>query len=254
MKLDKNLNGNVDKVFAQSVVQRLRCGDRVFGNTALSLQNEIKHLEEMIDEANQNRDTTDWDMGNTELHAQIRALKQSSKEIETLGDYIAKIVKDVDELDNIVAFTSLSSKDGKPSDDFILLSGDKVLILHTWAIKTDPEMPLYINENTIYLMSKELCEIDYSSVDYWESKLPSDIQVEKLMVIINKTGCNIWKNKYYEVSKVKMCFIADLKSYLISWMSDKPMLLDSIVKVGQEQERKENSGLDLSYAKHRFGI
>ena len=253
MKIDKNGISNVDKVQAVSLLNNLRTGKRVYGNVAEGLKITLKKLDKAF-ESDRASKSSNWELVDSEHKANIAKLKAGIRGEEMLADYLSKIIRKNKKLDGIVVFTSLASDDINeekdvdyiPDTDFIVAYGSHLMILDAKNIATNPEMPIYMEGNTLCLPGgKELLTI-HPSTGVWkgifESKSIPYKSIQEMFVIINNKGALIWKNEDYYKILSKPIFIGDLEAHLEAWIEnigDEPLSLKLATQVAKMQIRKE---------------
>ena len=266
IKINKDNINNEDIAFATSILNQIRNGKRVFGNVSLGLKKTLKTLDKkMID--NKSDDPTVFQITNSEVLGQISKTKAGITGENMLGEYLEKIIKYNKKLDGIIIFASLSKDNGKNDDldyildtDFLAVYGKSILIMDAKNIVTNPEVPLYIEDNILRTMSKEIMEL-HPSKFIWEkifkeNKIEFNI-TDGCVVICNKKGSLIWKNKDWYSSTVRPVHISELQLFLEEWISkqkDNIVSLKLLTEISKTQIRKEKSDIDFGTALKRFKI
>lgn len=262
----ENINDS-DKLIALRVMNRLKAGDRVFGNPAEGLKITLKKMEDSHNEDENNKDVLDFLSNDDEYKSNLNKLKAGIKGEEVLAEYFEKIVKHDDTLQDIVLFASLS--DPEQSDDsqvyisdsdFVAIYGNNILILDAKNIRTNVELPIYLDGNDLVTVGgNPLLEL-HSSIFVWKKIFKNNktpyISIHGVTVIVNNTGACIWKNQDWHKSDVKPIHISELVEFLHTWVNKKSSetnlsLLTTLVKM---QIRKEENSLDLRNARKRFNI
>jgi uridine kinase len=275
MIINKDGINKNDQKIAFNILHQLRNGDRVFGSPAEGLKKTLKSIEES--------NTTTFDhlsfkINDSSKIANIAKLKAGITGEETLASYIENIIKYNKKLDGLVVFASLSKPEEKDKEydyshisdsdvdcildtDFIAICGRNLLILDAKNIHTSPEIPIFIDkDNNLKAMSKILFQI-HSSTYVWQSILKQyNIQydtINEYVVLVNHSGCVIWKNDAWYQSQCKPIYIGDLNNYLEEWMnqcSTTTTYLDILTAISKTQIRQEHSDIDLSNMKRRFKL
>lgn len=265
MKIVKDSINPNDKLIALSVINRLKAGDRVFGNPAEGLKQTLKKLEEELESKNASKNALDFLDNDGEIKAQISKINAGIKGEETLAEYFEKIVKHDEQLQDIILFASLSdpeqSSDEYISDsDFIAVYGNHVLILDAKNIRTSPEVPIYLDGNTLVSVGGvELLEL-HPSVFVWRKIFQKDqstyLSIHGCVVIVNNSGAIVWKNQDWHKSEVKPLHISELVDFLHDWIKDKDpeTNLSLLTTMAKMQVKKEESSLDFRNARKRFGV
>ena len=274
MKINKSIS-NVERAdIAYRLLNKLRAGDMMHGNPAEGLKRSLKKLQLEDKRANSSINKTDWKISSGELKSQIAKLKQGIKGEESLASYLQKIIKYTPELDGLIVFASLSTDISKedelgyiPDSDFLCIYGNNILVLDSKAIKTPPVVPLYIKDNILKLLSKDLMEVK-PSTPIWRNLLQKEgilseynVKFGGITVIINNTGCLIWKNEDWYKSDCRPVFIGDLEEYLKEWVEnikesqgEQIISLDLLSIIANTQIRKEKTDLDVSNMLQKFKI
>lgn len=269
MRIIKDGIPNEDKLLALQVLNRLKVGDRVFGNPAEGLKDTLKQLEADHEERESKRDALDILDRDDGYKDQYRMLKAGINGEETLAEYFEKVVKLDKELQDIVVFASLSDpeqneigeENGYIADsDFVAVYGNNILILDAKNIRTNPEMPVYLDGNNLVTVGgNPLLEL-HPSIHIWRKIFQKNqcgyLSIHGCSVIVNKSGATIWKNQAWHKSEVKPIHISDLVDFLHDWIKDKDPTTDLylLTVLAKMQIRKEGTTLDLSAARKKFGI
>lgn len=264
MRIDKSNIRKEDIPQATKVLNRLRMRDFVFGNPAEGLKQTLIDLEKKLEE----HDSQDgWVTVDKQLKSQIAKTKAGINGEQDLASFLQKEIKENQNLDGSIAFTSLSidniqneELDYTPDSDFLFIHGDAILILDAKNITTNPELPVYIHGNKLMAVDKELLEVKPSTYvwrNYLNKKGVEYSKIEGCIVIINKSGCTIWKNEDWYQSQCKPIFIGELKEFLENWVetvNNKTISLNMLTQIANTQIKKETSGIDLSKALKKFKI
>lgn len=268
MRIIKDYIPDEDKLIALRVMNRLKAGDRVFGNPSEGLKITMKKLEEDHQKAEENRSALDFldnDGAYKEAYAKLKAGITGE---ETLAEYFEQIVKHDEELEDIVVFASLSDPEqnageeqGYISDsDFIAVYGNNILILDAKNIRTNPEMPIYLDGNDLVTVGGALMLELHPSIFVWRNVFKNHdcafTSIHGCTVIVNKNGACVWKNSDWHKSEVKPIHISELVNFLHDWIKDKSpeTNLSLLTVLAKMQIRKEESTLDLKLSRKRFGI
>lgn len=267
MRIIKDFIPDEDKLTALRVINRLKVGDRVFGNPAEGLKISLKKLEEEYEKAQQSKSALDFLEGDDEYKTQHRMLKAGINGEETLAEYFEKIIKHDDILQDIVLFASLSDPDQNSGgdeyisdSDFVAVYGNSILILDAKNINTNPELPIYLDGNDLVTVGGSPLLTLHPSVHVWRNVFRKTetnyISIHGCTVIVNKRGACVWKNQDWHKSEVKPIHIADLVEFLHDWVKDKDpeINLSLLTTLAKMQIRKEESELNLKGARKRFGI
>lgn len=271
MRLVKDVENisNEDKIIALRIINKLKVGDRVFGNPGEGLKKTLKNLEKAQIEAEENKGELDYLDNDGEIKQQIALLKAGIKGEEELAEYFEKIVKFDPNLQDIIVFASLSdpkqdSGNGEyiSDSDFIVIYGDNILILDAKNINTSPDLPIYLDGNTLVgVGGKEIMEFHPSTYIWQNIMINNNIKynsIEGCCVIVNKRGACIWKNKEWYSSNVKPIHISELVDFLNEWVKDKEskVNLSLLVTLSKMQIKKEKSANidEIKNKMKRFGI
>ncbi len=267
MRIIKDYIANEDKMLALNVLNRIKMGDRVFGNPAEGLKDTLKIVEEAMNNAEANRGKLQVLDNTGEYKDQIRLLKAGIKGEEDLAEYFERIVKYDESLEDIVCFASLSDpeqdnggEDYTSDSDFVAVYGNNILILDAKNIRTNPEMPIYLDGNDLVTVGgNPLLEL-HPSVHIWRNIFRNSgctyQSIHGCVVIVNKSGACVWKNGEWYKSEVKPIHISDLVDFLHDWIKDKEpeVNLSLLTSIAKMQIRKEKTSLNLDYARKRFNI
>lgn len=266
MRLIKDEIPDDRKLDALRIINKLKTGNRVFGSPAEGLKKTLKNYEQQLADAENKRGALDFLSNNDELENNIRLLKAGIRGEETLAEYMEKIVKYDDSLQDIIFFASLSDPTQQASDDyisdsdFVAVYGNHILIMDAKNIATSPDVPIYLDGNSLCSVGgKEILEL-HPSVCIWrkifsQRNVPF-ISCHGVTVIVNSRGACIWKNTEWQASEVKPIHISELVNYLHEWIENKEphVNLSLLTALAEMQIKKDDSGLNLSNALKRFGI
>lgn len=269
MKINKNNISEEDKKQAISILNALRSGQRVFGNPAQGLKITLKKLKEQLNTTSGN--ILNWELVDSELIANIAMLEAGIQGEEQLAQYLSNLLKNSDKLDGIVAFASLSyeqesnDKDYIPDSDFLLIYGKNVLVLDAKNIKTNPNVPITLEDGVIVTVDKgkEILAV-HQSTHIWENALGDmGIHIDSIdgyVVIVNKTGATIERNDEWEMSHTKVIHVSELYQEMLIWKQwcdsqNKDVIdLNMLTQIAKAQVREKKSDLDLSAMKRQFGV
>ena len=223
MKLNKDGILQEDKEIAIDLVNTLRTLIRVILNPAQGLKETLKKLEDKRDNVSFGK--TDWMMKDTELEEQISKLKAGIKGEEELSDYLSTLLRYDNKLNGLIAFASLSAEqdnnqlDYIPDSDFLLVYGSNILVVDAKNISTKSEMTLYLEEGVIMTdKGKELLEV-HPSTHIWQNLLKDQIgTIDGYVCIVNKTGCQIYRNEEWYNNHYKLIHISELQQVLEEWV------------------------------------
>lgn len=267
MRIIKDNIPDEDKALALKILNRLKVGDRVFGNVAEGLKDTLKKTEDAMANADANRDALDYMDNDADYKKQISLLKAGINGEEALGEYFEKVIKYDKELQDIVCFASLSDPDQDSGNgeyisdsDFVAVYGDNILILDAKNIRTNPDLPIYLDGDDLVTVGGQLVMELHPSVHIWRNIFQryncTYLTIHGCVVIVNKTGACVWKNDIWQSSEVKPLHISELVQFLHEWIKDKePTInLSLLTAISKMQIRKESTSLDLSSARRRFHI
>lgn len=269
MKIIKDVDyiAKEDRMLALSVLNRIRTGDRVFGSVAEGLKETLKQVEKDLQSTEDNRGKLEVLDNTGEFKDQIRLLKAGIKGEEELAEYFEKIVKYDEKLEDIICFASLSDPDQDSGNgdyisdsDFVAVYGNNILILDAKNIRTNPEMPIYLDGNDLVTVGgNPLLEL-HPSVHIWRNIFRKYncmyLSIHGCVIIVNKTGACVWKNGEWYKSEVKPIHISELVNYLHEWIEGKEptVNLSLLTTIAKMQIKKEGTKLDLSAARKRFKV
>lgn len=255
-----------DLVTAKSILARLSKGDRVFGNPAEGLKETLKKKEKEKADILNGQDKLAVVVDTSEIDSDIAKLKAGIKGEENLAEYLQSVVKYDKELQDIIFFASLSDPnqnaggDDYTSDsDFVGIYGDHLLIVDAKNIPTNPDIPLYIENNTLCAVGgAELIQL-HPAVHVWRKALLGvpTASINGCVVIVNNKGATIWKNQTWKMSQAQPIHQTELVSYLHEWISGKQPVthLSLLLAMQKMQIRKINPEGDAIRAQmRRFGI
>lgn len=227
----------------------------------------MKKLEEDHDKALKKKDTLDFLDNDDEFRVNYAKLKAGINGEEMLAEYFEKIIKHDLELQDVILFASLSDPEQDNGDgeyisdsDFIAVYGNHILILDSKNILTNPEIPIYLQGNDLCTVGGNAILELHPSTHIWQRVFQNyNVPYESIhgcVVIVNKRGACIWKNKDWHQSEVKPLHVSELVNFLHEWIKDKEpttnlSLLTALVKM---QVKKEQSNLNLRDNMKRFGI
>lgn len=258
-----------DKSDALRLINRLKVGDRVFGNPGEGLKQTLKKLEDAQTDNVKNKDVLDYLDNDSEYRKQCALLKAGISGEEQLAEYFEKIIKHDKILQDIILFASLSDPqqnsggDEYISDsDFLLVYGTHILILDAKNISTNPEFPIYLDGNTLVTVGgKEIMEFHPSTFIWKNIFISNNVFYSSLsgcVIIVNKVGATVWRNKEWYPSDVKPLHISELVGFLHEWVKDKDpeVHLPLLLTLSKMQIKKEKSleSCNLRNKMERFGI
>lgn len=269
MKINKNNISEEDKKQAISILNALRSGQRVFGNPAQGLKITLKKLQEQLNTTSGN--ILSWELVDSELIANIAMLNAGIQGEEQLAQYLSTLLKNSDKLDGVIAFASLSyeqesnDKDYIPDSDFLIIFGRNVLVLDAKNIKTNPDVPITLEDGVIVTVDKgkEILAV-HQSTHIWENVLAEmNISIDSIdgyVVIVNKTGATVERNDEWQMSHTKVIHISELYNELLIWkqwceqQGSDVADLNMLTQIAKAQVREEKSDLDLNAMKRQFGV
>lgn len=255
-----------DKPLAISIVKQLRMGDRVFGNPAEGLKITLKSLESKKEEESKNHNILDFMEDSSEWDDDIRKIKAGIKGEEDLAEYFERIVKYQDHLQDVIIFASLSDpnhnnggEDYISDSDFIAVYGNSLLVLDAKNIRTNPELPIYLNENDELLTvgGSVILEL-HPSTKVWNGILRRQgalfHSISGCVVIVNKQGALVWKNEFWKKSDAKPIHISELVDFLLEWIENKDPKIDLslLTAISKMQIRKKEMNTGLKERMKRF--
>ena len=285
-----------DREQALSVMNKLRTGNRVFGEPTEGLKKTLSNLELKLRALDNDKDPLAYLTNDGDIRSEIAMIKAGISGEEKLAEYIERVIKYDGDLEDIIFFASLSDPDQDSGNgeyisdsDFVAVYGKNVLILDAKNIRTSPEVPIYLDGNDLVSVGgKPILEL-HPAVYIWArifEKYGCQLNsIHGCVVIVNDSGCTVWKNADWKKSEVKPMHISELVNFLHTWIlncdknsnknvesSDddkddvlrhtsslteiKPgsQFLSILTTMAKMQIRKESSGLDLSAARRRFHI
>ena len=269
MRLIKDVDRlqSTDKQLAVQIMNKLKAGYRVFGNPAEGLKYTLKNLEAQLASMESGMGKLDFMLNDAEIRDSMSKIKAGIVGEETLAEYFERIVKYDETLEDIIFFASLSDPeqnsggDDYISDsDFVAIYGRNVLILDAKNIRTNPEVPIYLDGNTLVSVGgKPILELHPSTFVWQRVFQQAGCEVESIkgcVVIVNQSGAAIWKNKDWHASNVQPVHISELVGYLTSWVDGKDSSTDlsTVTALSKMQIRKEKTSLDLTNVRRRFKI
>lgn len=268
MRLIKDVDDSM-KAEALSVLNALKVGKRVFGNVAEGLKITLRNKEKQLQNLEDNKSKLEVLSVGDDIKSDIKLLKAGIKGEEDLAEYLEQIIKYDPSLRDIVFFASLSDPeqnnggDDYISDsDFIAVYGNNILIMDAKNIRTNPEVPIYLQGDTLVSASgQELMEL-HASTHIWRNIFEkygldmTEIGVRGCVVIVNSTGALVWKNETWFRSNVKPMHMSDLVQFLQDWIrgKDNTTSLQLLTTIANMQIKKEKSNLDLTRTMKKFGI
>lgn len=253
---------NAIKKEAFILLNKLKTGDRVFGNVAEGLKITLKETEKQLETMRKSKGALDYLDHDGDLKQQVRLLKAGINGEETLAEYCEKIIKFDENLNDIIFFASLSDSEqneigeanGYIADsDFLAIYNNNILILDAKNIVTSPDIPIYLSGGELCTVGgKSILEI-HPSVNIWKNYLARNhvpfISIHGCTVIVNNSGACIWKNEEWYSSEIKPVHISELVDFLTKWIEsidgngDKisECSLYLLTKISNTQIRKEKN-------------
>lgn len=252
---------------ALDVLNRLKAGDRVFGSPAQGLKQTLKKMEDRLEKMEREKDALDYLDKSGDLRSEIAKLKAGIAGEENLAEFMERMIKTDLDLQDLIVFASLSDPEQNSGgdeyisdSDFIVIYGNHALIIDAKNIRTDPEMPIYIEDNVLISASGvEMLEI-HPSVNVWKKifkKYGVEIDsVHGCTVIVNDRGALIWRNPAWYNSEAKPLHISELVEFLHKWIEDKEntSYLNTLAVIANMQIKEDTGGMDFSYAKRMFNM
>lgn len=262
-----------DKLTAVKIINRLKSGDRVFGNVAEGLKDTLSKIEKAHDEEIKNMGKLDFSINDNEYKAQVAQINAGIKGEEMLAEYIEKIIKYDKELSDIICFASLSDPEQDSGNgeyisdsDFVCVYGNSILILDAKNIYSNPEIPIYIDHSIsgngyslLMAGGKELIEI-HPSTHVWLNIMNKNginpDSISGITVICNKAGALIWKNNVWYSCQCSPIHISELVEYLHNWVKDLEPNIDinMLVAISNAQIKKEAVAFNIDAISKKFGI
>ena len=255
-----------DKNLAINVRNYLMSGNRVIGSPGEGLRQTLSQLEERRD--NREFEITDWVTKDAELDQQIAMTKAGISGEVSLCEYLAKLIKNDDKLDGLIAFASLAydfgeenDKDYIPDTDTLLIYGKHILIVDAKNIKTKPGHPLQMIGGVIVDdRGKEVLEC-HPSTHIWEkvmeqNGLPLE-SIDGYVCIVNDTQTDIIRDEEWYQCHTKLIHISELKGILEEWVQgkDNTAYLNVLTEIAKAQIKEEKSlSFDVDSIKRKFGI
>ena len=255
-----------DKNLAINVRNYLMSGNRVIGSPGEGLRQTLSQLEERRD--NREFEITDWVTKDAELDQQIAMTKAGISGEVSLCEYLAKLIKNDDKLDGLIAFASLAydfgeenNKDYIPDTDTLLIYGKHILIVDAKNIKTKPGHPLQMIGGVIVDdRGKEVLEC-HPSTHIWEkvmeqNGLPLE-SIDGYVCIVNDTQTDIIRDEEWYQCHTKLIHISELKGILEEWVQgkDNTAYLNVLTEIAKAQIKEEKSlSFDVDSIKRKFGI
>lgn len=268
MRLIKDVDNSM-KAEALSVLNALKVGKRVFGNVAEGLKITLRNKEKQLEDLEKNKSKLEVLSVGDDIKSDIKKLKAGINGEEDLAEYLEQIIKYDKDLRDIVFFASLSdpdqnngSNDYISDSDFIAVYGNHILIIDAKNIRTNPEVPIYLQDKMLVSASgQEIMEL-HPSTHIWRNIFEkhgldmTQIGVKGCVVIVNSTGALVWKNETWFRSNVKPMHMSDLVPFLKDWIRGKEnhTSLKLLTTIANMQIKKEKSSLDLTKTMKKFGI
>jgi hypothetical protein len=279
---EKSLIPVDDRIEARAILNRLKMGDRLFGNAAEGLKKTLKNMEKKHEQEEESKSKLSYDIVDGEYKQDHARLLAGIRGEEQLAEWIGRVVKLDPELGDLIFFASLSDPeqnsggDDYISDsDFLVVYGKHVLILDAKNIITNADIPIYLfpkedNPGIFSLCAaggKEILDV-HPSTHIWKNILQKNgVKIESIdgyVVIVNNQGACIWRNDYWYQSQAKPLHISELVGELKDWVhkcnsedgSDNPVVpLPLLLAISKMQIKKEkNLGLDVDAIKSKFGL
>lgn len=268
MKILKQNVSQEDKEYALDILNKLRSGVRVFGSPAEGLKKTLTKLEENAPE-DDDINSLEYHLNDSEYEEKKAKLKKGIKGEETLAEYWEKAIRLDPLLSDIVVYASLGDesqqeeKDYIPDTDFLCLYGNNILVVDAKNINTKSDIPLFVQGNGIFTAldhDKPILEVN-SSTGFWKKVFSQEYSgkidsISGCVCIINKTGCEVFKDEDWLSSDIKPIHISDLVEFLHEWIKEKEPVFDLslLTLIMKRQIRQTESDLDLSYGKRIFGV
>lgn len=265
MKILKSNVQQEDKGYAFDILSKLRAGNRVFGMPAQGLKKTLLKLEENKPEED-SFDTVDYNLTDSDYETEVAKLKKGIKGEEQLGEYFEKIIRLDPKLSDLIVFASLGDEDsGKeyiPDTDFLCIYGGRLLTVDAKAINTKPDIPIFVSGRGIYSAVNHdtpILEVNQQT-GVWKKILnrgyETPIDISGCVCIINRTGCEVFRDEEWASSDIKPLHISELVDFLHEWVEggDPVFDLQLLVDIAKQQVKEEKSSIDLSYAKRAFGV
>lgn len=270
MKLIKDVENVAleDRMLAMQFMNRLRAGNRVFGTPAEGLKQTLTHLEQKQRELAGQRGKLDFLENDGDVRYEISLVKAGITGEEQLGEYLERVVKYDSILEDMVTFASVSDPEQDSGEgeyisdsDFVCVYGNHVMILDAKNIRTSPELPIYLDGNTLMTVGgKPLLEL-HPSTHVWRRIFDRmGLQLDSIhgcVVIVNQQGAVVWKNKVWNQSEVKPMHISELVDFLHKWCDgvEPNIRLSTVTAIGKMQIRKKRElNMDVNAVRMRFKI
>lgn len=285
MKIDKSNIRNEDSKLAIQMLNKLRSGQRVFGNPGEFSNYSLKKLSDQNTKSSNSLDDAfnklKWQNDDEELKKNIaKAKAQKKREIE-LSEYIEKIIKNDKSLDGIISFASLLFNDKEfienQEDDkfiyyipFVLIYGKSCLIIQVVSMMTNTKNPMFVtyaknelDENIPFnwdicssfgSTKEKLTDPKYSVEKFCNEYGAEFNNVDGLAMFVNRKGALIYKNAEWYESNCKPLHISEFLKFIREWIKDKDntCCLNDLVQLSKLQVRKEKP--EMSYDFSNFGL
>ena len=285
MRIDKSNIKNEDSKLAIQMLNKLRSGQRVFGNPGEFSNYSLKKLSNQNSKSSNSLDDAfnklKWQNDDEELKKNIaKAKAQKKREIE-LSEYIEKIIKNDKSLDGIISFASLLFNDKEfienQEDDkfiyyipFVLVYGKSCLIIQVVSMMTNTKNPMFVtyaknelDENIPFnwdicssfgSTKEKLTDPKYSVEKFCDEYVAEFDNVDGLAMFVNRKGALIYKNAEWYESNCKPLHISEFLKFIREWIKDKDntCCLNDLVQLSKLQVRKEKP--EMSYDFSNFGL
>ena len=285
MRIDKSNIKNEDSKLAIQMLNKLRSGQRVFGNPGEFSNYSLKKLSNQNSKSSNSLDDAfnklKWQNDDEELKKNIaKAKAQKKREIE-LSEYIEKIIKNDKSLDGIISFASLLFNNKEfienQEDDkfiyyipFVLVYGKSCLIIQVVSMMTNTKNPMFVtyaknelDENIPFnwdicssfgSTKEKLTDPKYSVEKFCDEYGAEFNNVDGLAMFINRKGALIYKNAEWYESNCKPLHISEFLKFIREWIKDKDntCCLNDLVQLSKLQVRKEKP--EMSYDFSNFGL
>lgn len=285
MRIDKSNIRSEDFKLAIQMLNKLRSGQRVFGNPGEFSNYSLKKLSDQNTKSSNSLDDAfkglKWQNDDEELKKNIaKAKAQKKREIE-LSEYIEKIIKNDKSLDGIISFASLLFNDKEfienQEDDkfiyyipFVLIYGKSCLIIQVVSMMTNTKNPMFVtyaknelDENIPFnwdicssfgSTKEKLTDPKYSIEKFCDEYGAEFNNVDGLAMFINRKGALIYKNAEWYKSNCKPLHISEFLKFIREWIKDKDntCCLNDLVQLSKLQVRKEKP--EMSYDFSNFGL
>lgn len=266
MRIIKDFIKDEDKFEALRVLNKLKAGGRVFGGPAEGLKQTLKSLEDKAYNMEKNKSALDFSVDDSDIRQKIRLIKAGITGEERLAEFFEKIIKHDDVLQDCILFASLSDPDQSNNDDyisdsdFVAVYGNHILIIDAKNIRTNKEIPIYLDGNDLVSVGGKPIMTLNPSVGIWRRVFSKHnvtyFSISGCVVIVNDSGASVWRNANWHSSDVKPMHVSDLVEFMRDWVEDKDpeTNLSLIVTLAKMQIKKEGTSLDLDRSLKRFGI